>query len=180
MLIYEALRKDHDDVKELLARLLELDETREASKERSDLIEQIVEALIPHARAEEAVLYNSLRMLEASKDEAMHAYREHMEAEGLLRVLQVQDKANLPWKATARKLRQSLEHHIQEEEGHMFTTAQGLFTDEEAEAMTDEFLDMKMEVSEKGFMGTTLDMITNLMPPEMSDALRNNNNRHIQ
>ncbi|KHD87355.1 MAG: hypothetical protein OM95_14725 [Bdellovibrio sp. ArHS] len=180
MLIYDALRKDHDEVKELLARLIELEETQTASPQRTKLIEQIVETLIPHARAEEAVLYNSLRMLKDSKDDAMHAYREHMEAEALLRVLQVQDKANMAWKTTARKLQSSLEHHIQEEENHLFMVAQGLFTDEEAEAMTDEFNDMKMEVSEKGFMGTTLDMITNLMPPAMSDALRSNNNRHVQ
>ena len=124
MLIYDALKKDHDKVKSLLTQLLALDNDDDDARE--SLVSQIRDELIPHSRAEESVLYNSLRTSGAAKDMAMHSYKEHMETEVLLRMLQVRDKVDMEWKETAQKLKDSLEHHIAEEEGKLFVRA-GLF-----------------------------------------------------
>ncbi len=58
MNIYDALKKDHTEVKEMLTRLIALRNDDEDG--RHELVEQIRDALIPHARAEEMVLYNTL------------------------------------------------------------------------------------------------------------------------
>lgn len=170
MLIYEALKKDHETVRQLLNELVMLSENDESR--RHGLIEQIRDELVPHARAEESVFYNSLRAIDSAKDIVMHGYQEHMEAETLLRTLQVADKIDAGWKQTAQKLKKALEHHIQEEEGKIFTVAQQLFTEEEARMMCEAFEQLKPEVKEEGFLRTTLDMVANLMPPRFAASLR--------
>ncbi len=170
MLIYEALKKDHDNVKVLLNELVALNESDD--QRAKELIEQIRDEVVPHSRAEESVFYNSLRAIESAKDIVMHGYQEHMEAEALLRTLQAASKIDADWKATAHKLKKALEHHIQEEEGKIFNVAQQLFTPDEAKMMAEAFEQLKPEVREEGFMKTTLDMVANLMPPRFAAAMR--------
>lgn len=170
MHICEALRKDQTELRELITQLMELED--EDIERRNELVQQLGDLLVPHARAEEAVLYNSLRMIEAAKDLAMECYRHHMEVEGLLRMLQVQDMANFNWRETADRLQSALVDHISNEESAVFSATESLFTDEEAEAMAEVFEEIKGTTSEKGFIGTTLDMMTNLMPPRFTDTIR--------
>lgn len=168
MLIYEALKKDHEKVKSLLNELLMMDVEADG---RKDLITQIRDELIPHARAEEAVFYNSLRSIDSAKDIVMHGYQEHVMAETLLRTLQTKNSFNADWKKTAQKLKDDLENHIQEEEGRIFTVAKELFSEEEARQMGAAFEAMKPEIKEEGFVGTTVDLIKNLMPPRFTKSL---------
>ncbi|WP_413587486.1 hemerythrin domain-containing protein [Bdellovibrio sp. HCB274] len=171
MEIYDLLKEDHEKVKGLLNALLGLRDDDDDTRKR--LVAQIRDDLIPHARAEESVFYNSLRSVDSSKDLAMHGYKEHLEAEGLLRLLQVEDKTNMSWRKTAEKLRDALLHHISEEEGRMFEVARNNFSAEEATMMGDAFQKMKPEIKEEGLMGTTWDMIANMMPPRFTDSFRN-------
>lgn len=169
MEIYEALKKDHDDVKELLDELVSL---REDDEYRYVLIEEIRNHLIPHTRAEESVFYNTLRAVNADKKVVFHGYQEHLEAETLLRTLQVMDRMNMDWKATAKKLRDAVYHHIEDEESEIFAEARAAFTREESEAMCDAFEQLKPKIQQEGFVKNTLDMVINLMPPRLSDKLR--------
>jgi hypothetical protein len=173
MLIYDALKNDHNKVKQLLDELVLLKEN--ATVRRKELISQIRDELIPHSRAEEAVFYNSLRAIDSAKDVIMHGYQEHIEAETALRMLQVRDKIDIEWKNTATKLRDSIYHHIDEEEGRVFSVAQQLFTKEEAEIMAEAFEKLKPEIREEGFLRTTFDMVVNMMPPKIAASLRTYN-----
>lgn len=171
MLIYEALRKDHEKVKALLTELVAL--ANDDEKRHEELIMQIRDELIPHARAEESVFYNCLRQLDAGKESVRHAYQEHLEAEYFLRTLQLRDKIDGDWKATAYKLKDALEHHIENEERKVFVVAESLLTQEEAEMMGNAFERIKPEVRGEGFMKTTLDMLVNMLPPRFSGSSRN-------
>lgn len=172
MNIYEALKKDHDEVRELLHELIALDVNDDY---RFVLVEEIRNALIPHSRAEESVFYNAIRAVaseRSEKSEVMHGFKEHLEAETLLRTLQVMDKMNIEWKATAEKLLSALEHHIQEEETEIFAAGRNLFSEEEAISMAQAFEKLKPEVQKQGFVGTTFDMFVNLMPPRLAKGIR--------
>lgn len=173
MLIYDALTKDHDKVKILLNDLVHL--TEEDKDDRHKLIEQIRDELVPHSRAEEAVFYNTLRSIDSAKDVIMHAYQEHLEAETYLRMLQVRDKIDAEWKATAEKLRDSVTHHIEDEEGKIFTVARQLFTNDEAQMMAEAFNKLKPEIQTEGIMKTTLELVANLMPPRFSSLFGKTN-----
>jgi len=167
MQIYETLKADHDTVLELLD---ELNEMEEGEEYRGDLIAQIRDELIPHARAEEAVFYNTLRSIDTAKDVVAHSYKEHLAAEALLRALQVVDKIDAAWKKTAEKLREAVSHHVGEEEGKVFTAARAVLSDEEAEAIGEAFEKLKDEIKDEGFTATTLELVANMMPPRLAKA----------
>jgi len=170
MEIYEALKQDHEALKDLLDELCSL---KEDDEYRFVLIEEIRNNLVPHSRAEEAVFYNTLRAINADKKVVFHGYQEHLEAETLLRTLQVMDKMNFEWRATAEKLREAVFHHVFEEESTIFDEARAAFTSEEAVGMAQAFLELKPKVQEEGFVKNSIDMVVNLMPPSLSNKIRN-------
>lgn len=169
MNIYDALKTDHLELKEVLNELVNLQQDDDY---RMILIEQIATSLIPHARAEESVFYNSIRAVSSDNSPVMHSYKEHLEAEALLRTLQVKDKANFDWKSTAQKLKVVLEHHIQEEENRIFVEAKKYFSDQEADMMGDAFQKMKQKVAKEGFLKNSFDLVVNLMPPRFIEKVK--------
>ena len=101
----------------------------------------------------------------------MHSFNEHVAAEALLRSLQVEGKAHVGWKKTAKALKAALTRHIQEEETVIFALAKKVLSDQEAEQIGVAFEKLKPEIKEEGFMKTTLEMISNLMPPRLSKTI---------
>jgi len=65
--ILDSLKQDHDDVAELLERLVEADSTAE----RKSLLASIKNALVPHLRAEEKVVYDAVLALRG-KEQKQH------------------------------------------------------------------------------------------------------------
>ncbi len=170
MEIYEALKKDHEQVKTLLDELVGLGESDEY---RYVLIQEIHNLLVPHSRAEESVFYNSLRALDTDKRLVFHGYKEHLEAEALLRSLQAMDRVNLGWRPVAEKLREAVLDHVEHEESEIFTEARRVFTASEAEAMGNAFKQLKPKIAEEGLVNNTVDMVLSMLPPRLSDKLRN-------
>jgi hemerythrin-like domain-containing protein len=167
-LIYDVLKKDHEEVKDLLRDLVELD----AKADPSSLVEKIRSALVPHSRAEEAVFYNKLRDREPASAKVLHSFREHLEAEGFLRALQVKARFGGDWKSTARDLRNAVEHHIREEEGEVFPLARKVVPEEEAERMAESFRKAKEGAKDQSFVRNTFTMVANLVPPRFVSYLR--------
>lgn len=170
MHLFEALIRDHDKIKDLMEELINLSD--KDTESRDDLIEDIRDELIPHSRAEESILYNSLRALDAHTDAVMHSFREHMEAEGYLRMLQVEEKINISWKPTAHKLKQSVEKHLKEEEDRIFAIAREVITPEEAQELGSLFEKIKPQIQDESFLKNSIQMIENLMPLRFSTALK--------
>lgn len=159
--IYEALKRDHDQLKPLLQELVIATEINSGTKQ---VLKQIRDLLVPHSRAEEAVVYNSLRQTPEGKDIVAHSYTEHMEAEMLLRTLQGLSAIGIEWTTAAKKLRDSLEHHVREEETKIFSVARRVFTEEESIQLAQAFETLKPKVEHEGMMKNTLDMVANMMP----------------
>lgn len=166
--IYDVLKKDHVEIISLLDELLTLSQDDDYSEV---VIKQIEKNLIPHARAEESVFYNSIRAVSDNKD-IMHSFKEHMEAEMLLRNLQMKDKTDMDWKETASKLKKALQHHIEEEEGKIFSEARKIFNEQEAVMMSKAFEELKGKVEDEGGLKTSIDMVVNLMPPRFVEKLK--------
>ncbi len=171
MTIYEALKKDHKKVHTLLDQLVAFSESENSDRWKR-VIDEIRDELIPHARAEEALLYNPLRDSEQGKSEAWHGYREHAMAETELRALQAMKAIDVNWTTLAKKLRQDILHHVQEEEGKIFAAAQRLFSDEEARQIGRAFEELKPVIRKESFTGTTLELIANLLPSRMVPGFR--------
>jgi hemerythrin superfamily protein len=175
MNIYKAIKKDHEKVERLLDQLVEASES--GNDRWKVLVEKIRDELIPHSRAEEALFYNPIRENEITKDVIMHAYAEHAMAETELRTLQAMELINANWTALAKKLRADLLHHVAEEESKVFMAAKQIFSDEEAEQMGAAFEQLKPFVKNQTWGGTTLDLVTNLLPKRLVDGFRKQFNR---
>jgi len=170
MEIYDILKKDHVEVKALVNDLIALNNDDEY---RFILVAEIKNAFLPHARAEEATFYNTIRAVDADKSLVAHGLKEHLEVESLLRLLEVKDKVNFDWKATAKKLLQVLEHHIAEEEGKIFTEARKIFSTEEAVSIGVAFNKLKPSFVGDGAIKNAADLAINMLPPRLADSIRN-------
>lgn len=170
MNIYEALEKDHEQIKLLLDRLVE---ASELDQDTRTLLDQIRDELIPHARAEEAIFYNNLR---AESDwgtlDAADSYREHAQAETVLRTLIGLERIDTEWTAAARSLRDAVFHHIEEEEKDAFAKSQQAFSDDEARLMGEAFEQMKPQIRDQGATKNMVEMAVNMLPKRFADRLR--------
>ena len=150
MEIYQILRNDHKLFKSLLKKL---DDTTERSqKERLSLFTKLKEELIPHARAEEKIFYESLKLSEVKEadDLAFEGYEEHGVADRLIKELDKTETHDKRWGALMSVLKESLEHHIEEEEDDMFKKGHKSFDSELAVEMGENFLSLK-EKYQKSF-----------------------------
>src|ERR1700733_14476820 len=72
--ILDSLKQDHDDVAEMLEKLVE----SESGAERKSLLASIKMALVPHLRAEEKVVYEAVLALRG-KEQKTHAEEGYIE-----------------------------------------------------------------------------------------------------
>lgn len=143
--ILSALHRDHDDVQALLKKLVESD----SAPERRSLLKKIKNALLPHAKAEEKVVYDRVMALKGkdAKIDAHEGYFEHEAAERMLANLDRIEKVNSPeFTAAAKVLKELLTHHIEEEESDIFADVREGFSLEQREKMSVEFEAAKKRV----------------------------------
>jgi hemerythrin superfamily protein len=143
--ILETLEKEHDEVKALLADLQDADT---AAKRRS-LVKQIRLALVPHTKAEEKVVYDAVIALKDkdAQTDGHEGYLEHEWASKTLQRLETISNATSPeHKATAKVLKELVEHHIREEESNVWKDVKKHFDDDDRAAMNVAFEAAKSRV----------------------------------
>ena len=118
------LEKDHRRFERLLEEGEET--TARARKRRTDLLSTLAAEIGTHERKEEKVLYPALKKHPEARDIVLEGYQEHHVADVLLGELKNMDPTDERWGAKFKVLKESLEHHIEEEEGHMFRTARSV------------------------------------------------------
>jgi hemerythrin-like domain-containing protein len=143
--ILETLKEEHEAVADLLKRLVE----SESGAERKSLFKQVKTALVPHARAEEQVLYDAiiaLRKKGVQKD-GEEGYLEHGLADKMIATLGKISKPMSPeFGAAAKVLKELIEHHVQEEENAIWSDAKKHFSAEQRYAMNVTYLKAKKAV----------------------------------
>ncbi len=143
--ILETLELEHDEVQELLIKLTE----STSARDQKSLVTRIKKALIPHARAEEKVVYDALMALKEkdAKVDGKEGYIEHGLADQTLRSLD-KLKPNTPeFKAAAKVLKELLDHHIKEEESEIWAQVRDNFTHEQRARMERDFQAAKKKVN---------------------------------
>jgi iron-sulfur cluster repair protein YtfE (RIC family) len=143
--ILDTLKKEHDEVKELLENL----SAAETPAQRRTLAQKIKAALVPHTKAEEKVVYDAVIALR-EKDAQMNGYEGYLEHEWAAKTLQrleaVTNAASPVHKATGKVLKELVEHHIEEEERNVWADVKRHFSDEDRKAMNVRFLAAKRRV----------------------------------
>jgi iron-sulfur cluster repair protein YtfE (RIC family) len=123
------LESDHRRFEDLLAQ--GQDTTERAVKGRTELLNTLTTRLTVHELIEEKVLYPALKPHAESRDIVLEGYQEHHVADLLVKELHDLAKDDERWGAKFKVLKESLEHHIEEEEGNMFPTAREVLSREE-------------------------------------------------
>ena len=128
---FTLLKADHKKVAGLLEKI---DETTErAVKTREELFTQLKTELDIHARIEETIFYPVLEEADETHDITLEAFEEHKVVKTLLGELETLGKDQEEWTAKFTVLKENIEHHVEEEEGEMFTKARKVLSEEEAE-----------------------------------------------
>ena len=123
------LETDHRRFEDLLKQ--GEDTTERAVKQRTTLLDTLTAELNVHELIEEKVLYPALKPHAEARDIVLEGYQEHHVADLLVKELHQLARDNEQWGAKFKVLKESLEHHIGEEESHMFPSARQVLTREE-------------------------------------------------
>jgi hemerythrin superfamily protein len=120
--VIEVLEHDHREVEEMFQ---ELESLRGASsdeerKRRKELTEDVTIELVRHSVAEEVLVYPAVEG-KVDSDEIEHAKEEHAEAEETLAKLEKLDADDPRFDDELAELMKEIRHHIEDEEGQMFT-----------------------------------------------------------
>jgi hemerythrin-like domain-containing protein len=123
------LKEDHQKVKKVLA---ELESTTERGvKTREELFTRVKQELVVHEAIEEEIFYPALKDHPKTKEIALEAYEEHHVVDTIMAEIEGVAYDDETWGAKFKVMKESLEHHIEEEEGEMFKQAKQVFEDAE-------------------------------------------------
>ena len=137
------LERDHRRFENLLKE--GQDTTERAVKGRTELLDTLTTLLNVHELIEEKVLYPALKAHPEAKDIVLEGYQEHHVADLIVKELHALPRDDEKWGAKFKVLKESIEHHIKEEEDEMFRTARGLFSRDELQQMGARMARMKAE-----------------------------------
>ena len=119
--------------------------TERAIQERGRLLDTLTAELKVHELIEEKVLYPALKPHAEARDIVLEGFEEHHVADVLVSELHRLTADNERWGAKFKVLKESLEHHIEEEESKMFPSARQALAREELQALGARMREMKKD-----------------------------------
>ena len=137
----DLLEEDHRKVKKMLA---EGEQTTEhAEVTRSDLYATLRREMETHERIEEEIFYPALQVHPKARDIVLEGFEEHHVVDEIMGELGETDVTDETWAAKFKVMKESIEHHIEEEEGEMFPKARQAFEKDELEVLGARMLELK-------------------------------------
>ena len=144
MNLFEEIIKDHEKQRTLCDLLVK---TKGDSDGRSELYDRLKNELTTHADAEERYFYRPLFDHDETQDQARHSVAEHHDIDELLEELDKTDMSSPGWLATAKKLKDQVIHHLDEEEEEVFSLAGKTLNDSELESLAKQYREMMQKES---------------------------------
>lgn len=124
MTAIELLTKDHRKVDDLFAQI------EDGAGDPTAIFDQLYRELSLHANIEEALFYPELEQESETSDKVQHAYKEHQEVRTMLEELAAGNPGSEGWLTKLAELKESVQHHVNEEESDLFPKAQQTLGDE--------------------------------------------------
>ena len=127
------LKRDHDKVKSILS---ELEPTTErATKTRTELFAKLKMELTVHEIIEEEIFYPTLKQHPKAKEIVLEGYEEHGVVDTIMGELEALSVDDETWGPKCKVMIENIEHHIEEEEGEMFSKARQVLDNTELEEL---------------------------------------------
>jgi L-cysteine desulfidase len=134
--IFNNLVQEHQEIIELLEKLE--DETLPVTQGVSTFYTVAVK-LISHAKAEYVTVYSRMSEDEEAEEVAMQADHEHILVEKILQEMMATNMNSDLWRSKLTALKDNVIHHIEEEEGPLFTEVKKILHDGEAESLGEDY-----------------------------------------
>jgi hemerythrin-like domain-containing protein len=134
--IFEALRESHDRQRTYADALIQ---TSGDTPERVEAYKQLKSELQAHETAEERHFYIPLMEFDNGVDLSRHAISEHHEMDEMMEELDETEMSSPAWLATAKKLAEKVNHHLEEEEQKFFQMAGKLLDDKQKETLAGQY-----------------------------------------
>ena len=141
------LETDHRRFEDLLKQGEET--TERAVKGRTALLDTLTSELNVHELIEEKVLYPGLKPHAQARDIVLEGFQEHHVADLIVKELHDLARDDEQWGAKFKVLKESIEHHIKEEESTMFPTARKVLSAEELKGLGARMREMKREAERR-------------------------------
>ena len=97
----------------------------------------------PHMAGEEKFFYPRLEEKEESIGIARKAYTEHNEARALMYEMEGMEEGNENWAASLKELKETIIHHIEDEENSVFKISREVLSQEQTLAITKDYREYK-------------------------------------
>jgi hemerythrin-like domain-containing protein len=138
--ILKTLKAEHDVLRGLFA---ELEETTDRGvKKRASLLEDIENALLPHAKWEEKVFYPAFKERadrDGLKTHAEALAEHHAVESSVIPEVHAADPGTPEFAGRAKVFGEFIDHHAKEEEKTMFKMARDMFSPEERAKLDEEY-----------------------------------------
>src|SRR4026208_344683 len=138
------LKADHDKIKKILSHIEAT--TERGVKTREEFFNKVKAELKVHEAIEEEILYPALKEHPKAKDLVLEAYEEHNVVDMVMTEIDETPFDDDNWGAKLTVMKETLEHHSEEEEGEMFGQCRQVFEPEELQELGDEMEARKEEL----------------------------------
>jgi hemerythrin superfamily protein len=131
------LKRDHEEVKQLFRQFEGL--TGRAQKSKQKLVMKMIRELAIHSAVEEMLFYPTVRTAALAKgtrtgekaaDAVFESLEEHHLVKWTLSELEKMDPSDERYDAKVKVMMESVEHHVEEEEGELFPAVRKLLGEE--------------------------------------------------
>ncbi len=140
MNVFEILKQDHQKVSGIFQQL------EQSGGSREQLFTQLNQELSIHAQVEETVFYPALREYEETRELVPEAIEEHAEVKQMLAQLQAMPKTGGEFDSMLTELRESVEHHVEEEESEMFEAARAALSQQQLDELAQRVQQAKQQM----------------------------------
>lgn len=138
--ILKTLQAEHDTVRALFDKIN--DTTDRAAKTRGELLEDIEDALIPHAKWEERVFYPAFKQRadrDGLKTHAEAVAEHHAVEQTVIPDVHAAEVDSPAFAGRVKVFGELVEHHAGEEEKTLFKMARGMFSAEERASLDEQY-----------------------------------------
>ncbi|MCZ3364529.1 MULTISPECIES: hemerythrin domain-containing protein [Methanobacterium] len=134
--LYEMLEHDHEEVKEMFKEAI--------NNEDPSKYKEIKKELEVHMKGEEDFYYPKAK--KADKDLVEHGIEEHEEAKSLIKELDRLGKNDGQFMPKLKELKDSVEHHVDEEEHKLFPKSRDTLSDNEEKEIAEKIEEEKSKM----------------------------------
>ncbi len=140
MEIYQVLKKDHKEAKDLFKKI------QDGKGDSMETFSKLRQALMIHMEGEEKLFYPVLKKNEETREQVEEGMEEHKEAKGILKEMQpLQIGGDGQWEEKFDELQEAIEHHVEEEEQELFPLAKHVLSKEQSSQIAEQFQQEKQQ-----------------------------------